>query len=417
MTDSNEISSQLSATFRELLGKLFNDPFAIQSGFLELSFEEIGLILEEPLEDNSQLLETYQSCKSIYCLLLIELDLCGYTSLPKELSERPLKDLFCLLETPKPVEPISVGETKAQEIIKDLNLEIDEQSVTNLNPLLETISSLSLDEALPVESTPEPSETLVVENASSLANSSPELEIIASTSSEENSVPHFEAETKFQNPGDILDLSSAYKNIAYFLKDKRDSRVLNTSNEAAQRVAIHCLICASEAKVFNLLKEPLSQIWPTRQQKIETLLIQGQFKFNEITNAKIDSDEKEFSSFLFEGKFPRLAALHCLKYLTLTQTLECLHPSVFELAAFLYFWGPQILGAGPLSLEATNPKLNGLNTTELAFRLFRLDRIKAHSNNFNRPLTESYLEQVIDDVEELVTLDLNKRSEHQKQVA
>lgn len=74
MTDSNEISSQLSATFRELLGKLFNDPFAIQSGFLELSFEEIGLILEEPLEDNSQLLETYQSCKSIYCLLLIELD-------------------------------------------------------------------------------------------------------------------------------------------------------------------------------------------------------------------------------------------------------------------------------------------------------------------------------------------------------
>jgi hypothetical protein len=369
MTDSIEISLNLSPTFRELLGRLFNEPFAIQSGFLELTFEEIGLILEEPLEESSQLLEAYNSCKSTYCLLLVELDLCGYTSLPKEISERPLKDFSCWVETSEPVEPLSVGETKAQEIIDELNLEIDEQPVTNLNPISEI------------------------------------------------SAPQFEVETSLQNPAEILDLSSAFKNIAYFLKKEKDSTVLNTSHEAAQRTAIHCLICASEAKLFTLLKEPISRIWPSRLKKIESLLIQGQFKFNEITNAKIDSDEKEFKSFLFDEKFPRLAALHCLKYLTLTQTIESLHPSVFELATFLYFWGPQIFAHRATSQEPTETKLAVVNTTELAFRLCRLDRIKAHANNFNRPLTESYLDQVIEDVEKLLTLDSNKSTDPQKQVA
>lgn len=325
----------LNETLQGLICNLMADPFSVSNGFGELTLEEIGFILEEPLSESSPLKETFDGCKSTYCLILIELELMGLSSIPNDLLEKPIKDFVVNHASP------DTAHSKVTQIFSEHQPEIEREEVTNLNPRLELSSSKDF-----------------------------------------NSITVLEKE---------------YSELAFIFTQKSFPNNFSISKEAAQRTAIQFSIASCEISLFTGIRDSLKNFWPSRIDDIHKVLAEKEFKFNQSWIEKIANDEKSYSLFLFEETFPRLASLHCLKYLTLSKNLETLHPSTFELATLIYFWGPKIKFFNPNSGENDQLELQDEQTVPLAFRLYRLDRIKAISTNFNRPLTQSLYETGIAD--------------------
>lgn len=344
MTEINK-SVAVSDNFQELLRNLVGEPFSVSNGFLDLTLEEIGLILEEPIDETSQLIEIHNSCKSTFCLLLIELELCGYETIPAHLLEHPLKTLCEIVDgTDSTTQKIS--ELKASQIIEERKIILDEEENTRLNPILEIVP---------------PQQTVKETNLES----------------------------------DFTEMAR------WFINQTSPSAEWPVSTEACQRSAIHFLLAASDISIFQKMKHGIHEMWPTRAQSIQSLLNPNEFKFNENILSKIALDEKSNSELLFDGKFPKLAALHCLKYLTLSNSLESLHFSTFELGILIYFWGTQLpLWDGEAS-HANSLKLSEDQAIQIAFRLFKLDRIKANADNFNRLFVENYFQSALNDTQSI----------------
>ena len=119
----------------------------------------------------------------------------------------------------------------------------------------------------------------------------------------------------------------------------------------------------------------------------------------------IQNHQNQFADWLYDAKFPELAALHCLRYLVLTPTIKELHPSVFELATFIYFWGALAdLNTESLFHQSEGPQLSQDQMIEIAFRLFRLDRVKAYANNFNCELSSRHFRKTEEDTTRILAL-------------
>lgn len=78
----------------ELIEKLLREDFAEKNGFVNLNLESIGKILEETREGFEHPntlspeflaeMESYERCKSTYCLLLLQYELLNYQDLPEQ---------------------------------------------------------------------------------------------------------------------------------------------------------------------------------------------------------------------------------------------------------------------------------------------------------------------------------------------
>ncbi|MFM8315056.1 MAG: hypothetical protein ACKOA8_12300 [Deltaproteobacteria bacterium] len=338
-----------STVTQELLENLAREPFAHQNKFQDLTIEEMGAILEHPIDESSPLVESYDSTKSTYCLLLLDLELNGHHSLPQIFKEAPLKDLTDLpTESLQPNSPENLS--KVEEILKERNIDLEADPITALNSIPEVISELNT--TLPKEAP----------TASELSDSI---------------------------------LVRDYRALTQLFFENLEQKTVPISVETANRVAIQFLITSCEVELFEKIKPVVELFWPNRQEKIKELLQVNQFKFNESVSSQINADEKEYAKFLFDNKFPRLATLHCLKYLTLTNSLDSLHPSVFELGTLFYFWSSNLLSVDPSTKQTIS--VTEAQWKQLAFRLFRMDRIKGVTTNFNRPLAPDFLTQARDD--------------------
>ncbi len=347
-------SLPLSDNFRELLGDLIADTFAINNGFHELTLDEIGLILEESLGIGSAYFDNYDTCKSIYCLLLSELELQGYSDFPDALRDLTLKELeshavikssiaTSHTETAK-TSPLTVLD-KLSEIIHHLDVDLEKEPKTALHNISEKPST-----------------------------------------------------NKSQSTG----LSDEYLNISTKLNIESEKSDNPVTREALKRIMLHLQIVACEVSIFSRVKSELESMWPHLPAKISSLLEKDSFSFNKTAQDHIAEHEQKYSEWLHQGKFPRLAALHCLRYLTLTRNFECFHPSAFEIGIIFYFWG---------SSENDNFKLlfgiSEEKRIELAFRLLRSDKIKTTSQNFNRELTVEQLQMASEDTQAIFK-ELNK---------
>jgi hypothetical protein len=341
-----DVFEALSQTSKELLGILLQEPFAINNGFEDLTLEEIGLILEEPFGDGTAIVESYNACKSTYCLLLIELELNGHEILPEPLREKPLKHFGSLFIAP------------------ESDFELVKEDDSNLNTVLEI-------------------------SPSQITNS--------------------------QN--EISDPSRDYFHLAELFSNNQLNKEIRISDTTKLRLAIQLAISGCEIATFNKIRDALTSFWPKRIEAIQPFIQAEAFKFTDSTNTTFESHEKQYGAWLYEGKFPRVATLHCLKYLTIIQSVDRLHPSVFELGCFFYFWGA-------LSKDISTPsnpflefgQLSPEQLIETAFRLFRLDRIKANANNFNHPISEGQDQVVQEDIYQIMCL-LGEWQEEQREQA
>lgn len=342
MITPNNTSVIVTDNFKTLLGFLTVEPFAVSSGFGDLNLEEIGMLLEEPIEESSQIFESYNSCKSTFCLLLIELELCGHTSIPQQLIEKPLKDLSELAAMSAPPKQ-RIEEIKLSQIIEERKINLEEEEVTRLTPTLEIVNAK-----------PTPKET---------------------------------------------DLQQEFDALGHCFIGNTINFPESLSKEVSDRAAIHFLIAASEISLFRRFKEGIATLWPNRLEAIQELLNPNEFKFNETTLTKIKTDEESHPELIVNGAFPRVATLHCLKYLTLTKSLESIHPTIFELGVIIYFWGTEIASKAIENEQDNLFQFSQEQTVELAFRSFRLERLKTSASNFNQPLAENYLQIVLEDVQ------------------
>lgn len=323
----NPIEQQLGPVVSELLAQLAVDPFAVNNGFENLSFADIGLILEEPIGEDPQLTDSFDACKSIYCLILIELELSGYEDLPNLLQQN-------------------------------------------------TLRSITQFEAPNIDSTHSPETPPQI------------LELTTGPTPPEGTQPS--------------DLSDNFLKIADFFGSPDSEKTLNVTHETKDRALIHFLISACEITVFGLLKDDLIQFWPSRQDKILALLRGDSFSFSEEVFNQFEDHQRRYPQWLFDDRFPKLGALHCLKYLTLTKSFDAFHPTAFELGTFIYFWGALQRNHGQSSeILSSLSTLTAENLIEVSFRLFRLDRIKAIGLNFNRELPPHLTQLVQEDTHQI----------------
>ena len=342
MITPNNTSLVISDNFKTILGFLTQEPYAVSSRFEDLNLEEIGMLLEEPIEESSQIFESYISCKSTFCLLLIELELCGHTSIPPQLIEKPLKDLSELAATPAPSKQ-RIEEIKLSQIIEERKINLEEEEVTRLTPTLEIVNAK-----------PTPKET---------------------------------------------DLQQEFDDLGHYFIGNTLNFPVSLSKETCDRSAIHFLVAASEISLFRRFKDGIVTLWPKRLESIQELLNPNEFKFNETTLTKIKADEESHTGLLVNNAFPRVATLHCLKYLTLTKNLESIHPTIFELGVLIYFWGAEIASKAIDNKQDNLFNFSQEQTIELAFRSFRLEKLKTSASNFSQPLVENQLKTVVEDIQ------------------
>ncbi|MSP18082.1 MAG: hypothetical protein EXR74_00780 [Bdellovibrionales bacterium] len=436
---------EFSYVFRELLGCLFNEPFSLNNNFKDLSFEDVGLVLEESFGGTENLSESYESCKSTYCLMLIELDLNGYSDLPKILRENPINDIAHLAiwpsvnKSPLPLDlpigpplelkmnaPLSlISEVPLEEIIAEqmmISTDIFEAAPTfellpatpdNLNEISDDIESAIKSVIIAnsdLDNRPTPSSHLTSEINPTEKFSGLDSEVIPILQ-ELNPVTAFKTSTETPIDSDYMTtLGQDYFKLADLFKLNLNTNSIPISPSTSERAAIQFLVVACELEIFKTLRENLIALWPEREIKIQGLLKVDTFKFNDEISQVIQNHQNRFADWLYDAKFPELAALHCLRYLVLTPTIDELHPSVFELATFIYFWSAL---ADPntesLCHQSEGPQLSQDQMIEIAFRLFRLDRIKANANNFNYELSNQHFQQTQEDTTRILEL-LNENS-------
>jgi hypothetical protein len=312
---------ELSSLFKDLVGELLLETFALTNGFDSLTFEEVGLILEEPFGKGEEASDVFDSCKSIYCLLLSELELNGLKDLPEILKEETLLTLHQLWCPPQPSKPQRSERT----------------------------------------------------------------------------------------------LAGDYMHLAELFRSNLKTQSILISEETNLRVVAHFQIVAHEAKVFETIKPNLKLSWSQRKTFFESFFNERRTNFNETTLKIFESHEKQFGKWLFDEKFPKTAALHCLKYL-LGTSFERLHPTLFDLGAIFYF-GAAICEANP-SLFPRN-SLSQEKWIEISFRYFRLNRTQDHLSNINSPVLKSDWDQVLEDTQQILSLmsQMQEPTPHERAVA
>ncbi len=419
-----ESTPEFSDVFRELLGCLFNEPFFLNNTFKDLSFEDVGLVLEESFGGTENLNESYDACKSTYCLMLIELDLNGDSDLPKILRENPMNDMVHLAIWPSVSESpvvldlplvLPMEELIAEQVMISTDIlegaPIFELLAETSNPLGEISPNIESDGSAviiansdldnrPTSSSDLTSEVIPKEEFSFIA---PE---VISSFAELTPVTALNISTETpKNSDDMTTLGQDYFKLAALFKLNLNTHSIPISPSTSERATIQFLVAACELELFKTLHEGLIALWPEREIKIQGLLKVGTFTFNDEISQVIQNHQNQFADWLYDAKFPELAALHCLRYLVLTPTIKELHPSVFELATFIYFWGA-LADPNTESLfhQSEGPQLSQDQMIEIAFRLFRLDRVKAYANNFNCELSSRHFRQTEEDTTRILEL-------------
>lgn len=427
-----ESTPEFSDVFRELLGCLFNEPFFLNNTFKDLSFEDVGLVLEESFGETENLNESYNACKSTYCLMLIELDLNGASDLPKILRENPMNDMVHLAIWPSVNESpvvldlplvLPMEELIAEQVMISTDIlegspifeliaetsnplsEISPNIESNIESDIESDSSAVIIANSDLDNRPTPSSDLTSEVIPKEEFSFIAPEVISSFA-ELNPVTALNISTETpKNSDDMTTLGQDYFKLADLFKLNLKTHSIPISPSTSERATIQFLVAACELELFKTLREGLIALWPEREIKIQGLLKGDTFTFNDEISQVIQNHQNQFADWLYDAKFPELAALHCLRYLVLTPTIKELHPSVFELATFIYFWGALAdLNTESLFHQSEGPQLSQDQMIEIAFRLFRLDRVKAYANNFNCELSSRHFRKTEEDTTRILAL-------------
>jgi hypothetical protein len=322
-----------NAAIRDLIGELLQEPFAAANSLGTLSLKDAAKLFEGERFSESGALdeglaESFEKCRSVYCLLIMELENRGITE-----------------------EEI----TSLQEWSSTAPTEVTEVHPPELPPLPGAKPPANkLSKAPPLPKTgkprPEPPPAKIPETEDSHLNlSGPPKE---------------------------------YVRIAQYFQSWLEVTSPPFAAEYVERLIGQNLSFALESQCHRTLHAGLERFWGQRRAAIKALLApdadeNSQFALSPILRNDLDQLSERHRFWLGDKTFPYPVVLLALRYIFARPRAEDFTPSLTESAVLLLFFGnPGPLGDWQLGNELGAHGLSVEETLELSFRLIHLQRVR-----------------------------------------
>lgn len=408
-----------------LVQKLLAEPFSKEFDLEETSLENLGRVLEELDEQQrtqslpptfTPLLQSYQRCKELYCLLLMRLEELQWKRIPDEtigaLQNRDQNTQFLAPKIsssrqPAPVRLDSAPAEKAppsQDAVEasppesDV-LAIDEEEATAANdiPFLQSADI----QPVPAEGTSLTAETT---DAPSPLPPPERLDPLASPAAPTVELPsHIDPEWatdlcltgEFPVPGDTpsapapdqplpnrLTLSASaqeYLKASEFFRAVAETEGERVPLAVANRFLAQSISFAVECECQERLQGSLQAFWSEKEEAIRRILTYAneQPEIDPLLAQSFVKLAEECAPWLPGGKFPFRAVLNSLQYLQTAQDISTFSPSPLEAAVLLLFFGRDAKPNGFVLKNYLNARgLAEKEFLELAFRLVRCQKVR-----------------------------------------
>lgn len=428
-------SSHLDLT--ELIEQLLDEQFAIAHGFGELTFEQVGRVIEDARSALESVPETapervsFDKCVEVYCTLLLAMEEKG--AMPEdtlgELTHREQRTQLVQIRTQESPIPEPPGPTRTASKVPSM----DEVKLRQreINDLWSSLTAGDVPEVpANVEMPPIPQEALFENPLSQDLYPQPKAEPTAVEIEEEDTGGFTDLEVKIPEPpmpaptrailssrrapaapkpavtvpepaapmmparsarsarpvedsSVPLTLSSQraqeYWQLASHFKNQRDSGQWPFPQTHIARLIGQCLCFSVEAECVERLSLVIGPFWSSREAAVRSILDTGARKFDLHTDVKaaIDHLASEHTEWLLEGKFPHSAVLTSLRYIMATLSADKFQPSLLEAGILLYFFGQETnFEHAALRNHLGVGGLEPREQTELLFRLSRLHRFR-----------------------------------------
>jgi hypothetical protein len=322
------------AAVRELIDRLLSESFAREHGLADRDLKEVAKLFEgESLsEEGSEAPhdESFERCRSTYCLLLMELETQGLT----EDAITPLKAWSSGAENPaadpKPHGVPPLPQAKAPPLPKPAR---------RADP--------------PPAKVPEGDEPVV-----------------------ELSGPPKE-----------------YLRIAQYFQSWLGVSSAPFGSDYVERLIGQNLCFSLESQCHRTLRHALERFWGQRQTAIESLMTRSDEDVLDFEPAVLEALNKlaeQHRFWLGENRFPHSAVRHAMRYLFARPQADDFAPSLIEAGTLILFFGnPGAIGGKQLGNELGAEGLGADDTIELAFRLIHLQRARNTLLIPTTPLPES----------------------------
>lgn len=347
---------------QDLIRSLLNETFAVEQGFNMLSLTEIGQLIEEARDQFEnpdslsepflQKLESFERCKATYCLLLLELEMQNVSEIPQ----------------------VSLGELlgSAPQIMPMLSIEdhdaMGEKTMIGMGIAKFETHAEKMEEDIPV------------------------MEPISPMLSHEVA-PETEAKSE---------IAKGFISLTQQLRELRQAPGGSIDSSSVDRTIAQTLCWTLEAELFGRIKETLNRFWLVRTDAISQLIQPSASKGVELVPAlknALEEQALQYSDWLYEARFPVQGIVTSLRYFLSVPNAETFSPAPLDLAGLLLFFGHnETLG---VSLH-NHLGAQGLSTTqvmELAFRLTRVQRLKAKVLSPHTEWEDNYFHQLEEDIQ------------------
>lgn len=329
---------------RDLLTAFLRDPFVQSQNLRDLNLEEIGTFFEGQDEAPHTDIAGFERAKSHYCLILLELELLGFTDSPVE----PLSVFYA-----------SMGGEREKEV--ELPSELPDLSFPPTEIVLDQF---------------------VLPGGSALESS-------------------ISKDTSWKT---LLNSIQSPSGRAYFELSRTltlaGSFPRSIRSEDLDRLNAQCQIWSIECELFERTKPALMHFWPHRDTHISRILCQNgrAYDFHPGLKEGLENFAKNHPDWLYENKFPISGILSSLRYLMSVPAIEKFVPAAIDFAALILLFGRNSEYGAQLIYNVLGISgISGEEILELSARLSRLQRLKAKILNPHQPLTTSISETVRSD--------------------
>lgn len=342
----------------DLIGQLLSESFAIEQTFSQMNLQEIGELIEDKRDQFEspdalsdafiQKMESFEKCKSTYCLILLELEFQNTTELPDQI-------LCELLETLAPGPSIAIND--------------EEDSMSE-----KTMIGLGISRSLPSHAEKLEEDFPILEPISPLLSHEPE-----STRSA---------------------YAQGFVDLAALLQEWQSSAMHNIQPSHFGRVIAQNLCWGLECELFTRIQTGLESLWEKRSEYITPLLVQTGRSIELIPELKTTIEEQASANpqWLFEARFPAQGMVTSLRYFMSVPDLAAFNPAPLDLAGLVLLFGH----GADLGFQFHNRLgLKGLaqeEVLELAFRLTRIQRLKAKVLSPHHEWDESHFHTIEEDI-------------------
>jgi len=420
---SGAASPNGASAVQDLIDQLLAESFAVANNFATLSLDQVGEILEQAQTEMANLsgepsdvqnaIDSFERCKLSYCTLLLELET-GHLEVEKA---GTLWDMRFQSEAASP-QPEPLPLPPAEDASSLSVVDADESfmkpvapppiPVPVMPPLEDVIEPMALEAlAPPVEH----NEGTMVADISDLDLTAiptpPPLEPAPM-----NETPEEEPSESSFTFSDILSPVSTQRaqdfwRLSEYFRSLRNSKQFPFEEGYIDRLVGQNYCFAVEAECHERLIPKLEKFWPTRQAAINALVDtkSQKFELQPVLKAAINQLAESHLDWLFEAKFPHPGILNSLRYILASHELKKFKPTLLDIGVLFFLFGQEgTLGGFPLHNRLDVLELERDEVTEIAFKLFRIQKLRNRCIAVAPELNSSHLEVLKDDVLRVLTL-------------